>query len=107
MAEKVLKKLKKEVQEKCLKLSITEGGKEGKSKVMTSCKCLEVRFQKCSQKERVVLATSNETLGAELKTRTDQLGAKEKNEKKEVGCEILADQEKSCLSDKLHEDWCF
>ena len=34
-AEKVLKKSKKEVEEG-LKLSITEGGKEGKSKVTTS-----------------------------------------------------------------------
>ena len=36
MAEKVLKKLKREVEEKSLKLSITEGGEEGKSKAITS-----------------------------------------------------------------------
>ena len=36
MAEKVLKKLKREVEEKGLKLSITEGGEEGKSKAITS-----------------------------------------------------------------------
>ena len=37
-AERVLKQLKKEVEEKGLKLSITEVGKEGKSKVITSCR---------------------------------------------------------------------
>ena len=50
MAEKVLKKLKKEVEEKALKLSITEGWKEGKSKAITSCKYLEERFQQCSKR---------------------------------------------------------
>ena len=61
-----------------MKLSITEGGKEGKSKSITSCKYLEDRFQDCSKKGGVVLATSVETLGVDLRTRTKQLGAKEK-----------------------------
>ena len=51
MAETVLKKLKMEVEEKGVKLSIAEGGKEGKSKATTSCKYLEEKFQKCSKKE--------------------------------------------------------
>ena len=51
MAEKVLKKLKMEVEEEGKKLSITEGGKEGKSKAIKSCKYLEEKFQKCSKKE--------------------------------------------------------
>ena len=34
----MLRKLKKEVEEKGLKLSITEDGKEGKSKRITSCR---------------------------------------------------------------------
>ena len=41
-----------------------------------------MRFQKCSEKERVVLATSVETLGADLRTRTKQLGGKEKTRRK-------------------------
>ena len=45
MAEKVLEKLKREVAKKGLKLSITEGGKQGKSKVITSCRYLEESFQ--------------------------------------------------------------
>ena len=51
MAEKVLKKKKREKEEKSLKLSITEGGKDGKSKAITSCKHLEEWFQECSKKE--------------------------------------------------------
>ena len=50
MAEKVLKKSKREVEEKGLKLSITEGGKEGKRKVIASCRYLQERLQDCSVK---------------------------------------------------------
>ena len=32
-------------------------------------------FRECSKKERVVLATSVETLGVDLRTRTKQLGS--------------------------------
>ena len=72
MAEKVLKNMKSEVEEKDLKLSIAEGGKEGKSLAMTSCKILEERFQECSVKEG---ATSVETLEVDLKTRTQAAGS--------------------------------
>ena len=58
MAEKVLEKLNREVEEKFLKLSITEGGKEGTSTVIISSKYLE------------------ET---DLRTRAKQLRAKEKS----------------------------
>ena len=37
IAEKVFKSIKREVEEKDVKLSITEGGKEGKSKLIASC----------------------------------------------------------------------
>ena len=39
---------KERFEEKCLKLSITEGGKEGKSKVIASCSCLGEKFQECT-----------------------------------------------------------
>ena len=61
MAEEVLQKLKREVEEECLKLLITEGRKEGKSNAITSCKCLEDRFQECRKNDGVVLATSVES----------------------------------------------
>ena len=70
MAEKVLKRLKREVEEK---LSITEGGKEGKSKVITSSRYLEERFWECSKRGGVVLTTSVVTLGVDLRTKSQQL----------------------------------
>ena len=98
LAEKVLEKLKIERKEKGLKLSITQGGKEGKNKVITSCGYLKERFRKCSEKG-VVMATSVETLGLDLRTRTKQVGAKEKARRKQG-------QEKESLSERFHEDWC-
>ena len=86
LAEKVLKKLKRDVEEKGLTLSITEGGKEGKSKVITSCRHLEERFQECTKKGGVAMATSVETPGVDLTTRTKQLGSKEKSRR--TKCEV-------------------
>ena len=80
VAEKV-KSIGREVEEKGLKLSITEGGKEGKSKVIASCGYLEEKFQECTKPEGAELATSVETLGVDLRT-TKQLGAKEEREGK-------------------------
>ena len=50
MAEKVLEKLRDKVEEKGLELSITEGGKEGESKVITSCEFWEEMLRECKQK---------------------------------------------------------
>ena len=41
MAKKLMKILKEEVERKGLKLSVTEDGKEGKSKMIASCGFLE------------------------------------------------------------------
>ena len=89
MAEKVLKKLKMEVEERGLKLSIAEGEKEGTNKAITSCRYLEERFQECSRKEGVALETSVETLQVDLRTRTKQLGAKEKAGRKKCDVRFL------------------
>ena len=43
IAKKVMKKLKEQVKKKGLKLSVTENGKEGKSKMIASCGFLEMR----------------------------------------------------------------
>ena len=100
VAEKVLKKMKTEVEEKGLRFSITEGGKEGKSKVITSCRFWEESFQKRSEEQVVTLATIVETLGVDLRTRTKQLGEKEKSKKEDVRCEICAYEEKSGFPEK-------
>ena len=49
LAERVLVKLKKEVE---------KGSKEGKSKVIASCRCLDEELRECSKREGVELATS-------------------------------------------------
>ena len=81
MAKKVMKKLKEEVEKKGLKLSVTENGKEGKSKMIASCGFLE-NEQSQFRKEGVTLAGSVETLGVDLRTRVKSFGAKEKARRK-------------------------
>ena len=76
MARKVMKKVK-EVEKKSLRLSVTENGKEAKSKMNASCGFLEDKVRQCSKEEGVTLADSVETLGVDLRTRVKRLGAKE------------------------------
>ena len=71
-----MEKLKEEVEKKGLKLSVTENGKEGKSKMMASCGFLENELVTFSNEEGVTLADSVETLGVDLNTRVKGLGAK-------------------------------
>ena len=68
----------KKWEKKGLKLSITEGGKEEKSKVIPSCRYLEEKLQDCSKREREGLADSVETFGVDLRKTTKNLGAKGK-----------------------------
>ena len=70
--------MRMKVEEKNLKLSLTEGGKKGKSKVIASSRHLEVKFRDCSKREGVGPADSMETLGVDMRTRTKKLGVKEK-----------------------------
>ena len=104
LAQKDLKQLQREAVEKGLRLSITEGGK-GKSRAITSCKLLEEMFQECSKTEGVVFATSVETLGVDLRIRTNQLGAKEKARRKK--CDVrFSIIRKNRPSRNIHEDCC-
>ena len=84
------KKCKEEVEEKGLKLSITENGKEGKSKMIASCGYLEEKLQECSKEEGVTVADSVETLGGGLEDQSQEVRSKRKSEKKELQGEILA-----------------
>ena len=77
-----MKKLK-QVGKKGLKLSVTENGKEGKSKMIASRGFLKNELGQFS-KEGVILADSLETLGVDLRTRVKRLGAKEKARRKKV-----------------------
>ena len=63
-------------------MSVTENGKEGKSKMIASCGFLENERSQFSKEEGVTLADSAETLGVDLRTRVKRLGAKEKARRK-------------------------
>ena len=81
MAKKVLKRVRKEVENKGLKLR--------KSKMIASCGFLEDELRQCNEEGEVTLADSVETLGV----RSLEVGSKSKSEKKEVQSETLAYQE--------------
>ena len=51
MAKKVMKNLKEEGR-KCLKLSVTEKGKEGKSQMIASCGFLENELRQFSREKK-------------------------------------------------------
>ena len=82
-------------------MSVTEHGKEGKSKMIASCGFLEDELRQCSKEEGVTVADSVETLGVNLRTRVKRLGVQEKRE--EVQSEFLAHQEESSFPKELHE----
>ena len=82
MAMKVMKKLKDEVEKKALRLSVTEKGKEGKSKIIASCGFLEHELRQFRREEGMTLADSVETLGVDLRTRVKRLGTKERARRK-------------------------
>ena len=88
-AKKVMKKLREEVDKKGLKLSVTENGKEGRSKMIASCGFLENGLRQFSRKEGVALVDSVETLGVDLRTRVKRLGATEKSKEGKVQGEVL------------------
>ena len=78
VADIVVNALTGDAEEKGLKLSVTEGGKDVKSWVLASCRYVKEKFQECSKREGVGLADSVEIPGADLRKRTKKLGAKEK-----------------------------
>ena len=78
--QKKMKKLKEEVEKKGLKLSATENGKEGKSKMTACCVFLENELSQFSTEEGVTLADSVETLGVDLRRRVKKLERKTREE---------------------------
>ena len=71
--------VKREVDETGLKLSITEGGKEGKRQVISSCSYLKERFQECSNQRRSGYGDECRNAWRRLeKKRTQQLKRKKK-----------------------------
>ena len=67
-----------------------------------SCSFLKGRFRN-AEKVVVGLATSVETQGVDLRTRTKQLGAKERARRKKCGVRFSHGQEESGCSEELYE----
>ena len=99
MAKKVLKKLKEELEKKGLKLSVTENGKEGKSKMIASC-LLGGRAASTQQGRRSDVDRQFGNAGCRLENKSQEVGSTRTSEKKEVQSEILACQEEQSLPGK-------
>ena len=89
-----------EVEGKGLKLSITENGKEGKSKLIVSCGYLEGTLRECSKEEGVTMTESVETLGVELRTRGR---AEEKARRKKCRVRFSPSSRKKSFPEEFHE----
>ena len=103
MAENVLKKFKREVDGKGLQLLIAEGGKEGKSKVITSCRYGRSCFRCAARKKEWFWRRVSTMQGVDLENENQAAGSGRKVETKEVRGQILANKKGS--SRKLHEKW--
>ena len=101
MAKKVMKILKEDVERKVLKLSVTEDGNEGKSKMIASCGFLEDELRQFSREEGVTMVDSVDSLGVDPENEGQEVGSERKSEKKEVQGRILAHQEKIKLFERV------
>ena len=80
MAKKSDEKAERRSGENGLKLSVTENGEEGKSKMIASSGFLENELSEFSKEEGETLADSVETLGVDLRTRVKRLRVERKSE---------------------------
>ena len=92
MVKKVMKKLKEEVEKKGLKLSVTESGKEGRSKVIASCGFLENELSQFSKEEGVTLADGVDS-GVDSRTRVRRPGSQRESEREEEQGEVFTYKE--------------
>ena len=88
--KKVMRKLKEEVEKKGFKLSVTENGKEGQSKMIASCGFLENEISQFMKRRRSDDGRQCGNVGSPLENQSQELGSERKSEKKEVHSEILA-----------------
>ena len=95
MAKKVMTKLKEVIEKEGPKISVTENGKEGKSKMIASWRMTCV---KCSKEKGLTL-----DFGRRLESKSPEVGSKRRSEKKEVQIEVLDYQEAYIISNKKHE----
>ena len=100
----VMKKLKEEVEKKGLKLSVTENGEGGKSKMIASCGYWEEELRQFRKEGGVTLASNVETLGERerrLENESKKAWSEIKNEKKEVQNQVFACKKNQSLSKRI------
>ena len=100
-----MRKLKRRRREKG-PLSVTEKGKEGKSKMIASCGFLEDELRQCSKEEGVTMADSVETLGVDLRTRVKSWGVKEKARRRKCKVRFSLIKKNKGFPKEPHEVWC-
>ena len=93
MARKVMKKLKEEVERKGLKLSVTEDGKEGKSKMIASCGFLENELRQFSREKGSDLGRQRGNTWCRPDNEGKKVGRKGKSEEEEVQGKVFACRE--------------
>ena len=81
-------------------MSVTEHGKEGKSKMIASCGFLENELRQYSKEEGATLADSVETLGVDLRTRVRRLGVEEKARRKKCNVRFSLKKKDKALKKK-------
>ena len=98
IAAKVLRAMKREVEERGLEMSVTEGGK--KSKSLRHAAVWKRSFRKAA-KERESCNQCGNT-GSRLNDENEAVGS---TEKEEVRCEVFRCHEDSRLSEEVRKDW--
>ena len=83
------------MEKKGLKLSVTENGKEGKSKMIASCDFLENGLRQFSKEEGVTFGRWRGNFGRRLENKSKKAGSQRKSEKEEVQCEGFHFKKKS------------
>ena len=97
IAAKVLNAIIRGVEVKVSKLSITEGRKEGKSEVITSCSYMEEKFQECSGKGGSGTGHKRRHVRSGPEDENEAVGGKIQSGEDKVRCEVLVGQDKSSV----------
>ena len=90
-------------QEATLKLSLTEGGREGKSKLVASNRYLESECCGMCEEEGTGISDSVDDLGLEIRNQTKMLG-KKKGETEEGVCRDLPSSRKKGIEKGVQEN---
>ena len=90
MAQKVMKKLKEEVEETRAENCRSPRMERKENKMTALCRFLEDELRQCSKGGGVTMADSVETLGVGFENESKEFGSRRKSEKEEAQGDILA-----------------